>query len=331
MTKAIDELFRGLFANVIGQTEAKKKLKFYLGGYLHTRKTPYFMLAGPKGSGKSLIARELAHGFVKFNGKEIEIDEKTGKPKRKIFVEVNASAIKSVSSFVNIIISHVIDKDVTFFIDEAHNLDFEVTNALLTILNPGADKTQLIYDDYVCDFDHTKISFIFASSEVYLVFPPLLDRMCRVDLSEYSNPEMAQIVKKHSKDVEFEDGTLEEIVKVLRASARSAAKFAEDVRILLNDSKRFQAKHWKELKGVLGINPLGLSSMEITLLKYLKENLGGVSLTRLSAKTGFSRESLRQDLEMHLMKSDLMIVETTGRQISAKGLNYLKELDALKV
>jgi Holliday junction resolvasome RuvABC ATP-dependent DNA helicase subunit len=78
----------------------------------------------------------------------------------------------------------------------------------------------------------------------------------------------------------------------------------------------------------LGINPLGLNATEISILRYLKENTDGTSLTRLAAKTGFSKESIQRDYELFLMKHSLICIETSGRQITPKGIDYLKQLDS---
>ena len=329
INKEIEELFASLFSNVIGQDEAKRKLKFYMGGYAQTRQSPYFMLCGSKGQGKTMLAREMAKGFIKFDekGRPI-IDSNTKKPKRKTFVEINASSIKSVGAFVNgVVIPHVVDKDVVIFIDEAHELKHDVTNALLTILNPGSEFTQFVHEDYLCDFNHKRQTFFFATSESQKLFPPLMDRMTRIDLASYTPDEMARIVKKHSGDIEFEDLALEDIVTVLRANARAAAKAAQDIKIYLEKCKTFTNSHWQDLKHILGIKPLGLNATEISVLHYLKENPNGTSLTRLSAKTGFSKESLQRDYEIWLMKNNLMVIETSGRHITPKGLQYLKELN----
>jgi len=329
MNEKLNVLFDSLFENIVGQADAKRKLKFYMGGYAASRKAPYFMLCGAKGQGKTTLAKELGNGYCLFNSSdEPVVDATTGKPVAKAFLEINASAIKSVSSLINgLIIPYVQDKDVTVFIDEAHELKDDVTNALLTILAPGADNTQYTLEEYTCDFDHKRQSFIFATSESQKVFSPLMDRMTRIDLTDYTSEEMAGIIRKHSYGIKYDPIALDDIVTVLRANARSAAKTAFDIKIYLQTSMNLTLDNWKDLKNILGIKPLGLNATEINVLRYLKENSSGTSLTRLSAKTGFSKEALQKDFELWLMKHNLMTIETSGRHITSLGIIYLKELD----
>jgi Holliday junction resolvasome RuvABC ATP-dependent DNA helicase subunit len=52
----------------------------------------------------------------------------------------------------------------------------------------------------------------------------------------------------------------------------------------------------------------------------------------LSAKTGLSREAVQKDYEIFLQKQGLMSITTgKGRTITSKGLEYLKELEAMNL
>jgi Holliday junction resolvasome RuvABC ATP-dependent DNA helicase subunit len=84
-------------------------------------------------------------------------------------------------------------------------------------------------------------------------------------------------------------------------------------------------KEWDELKCVLGILPLGLENTELQVLKILRER-GACSLTNLSAVTGLSSNSIRSEFELYLLKHGLMEVAQGGRKITAKGDQYLTDL-----
>lgn len=328
MIKLLSDL--KLFENIIGQDSAKRKLHFFIESYASTRLIPHMIFVGSKGNGKTTLAKEVAKGLVKFdeNGK-IEMNDTTGKPKRKPFVEINCSTVKNVKQFINsIVIPYVQDKDVTLLFDEASELPHDVTMALLTILNPNPEnRTTFSLDEYVCDFDFKRQTFIFATTEPQHVFHALLDRLERVDLEEYTPSQLAKIVQLGSKEITYELDALEQISTVLRGNARAAQKMAEKVLIYLKGKKSFAPKDWAQLRGILGINPLGVNAIELQILRYLAQSAEGTSLTCLSAKTGMSRESLQKDCEIYLQRLGLMEIATTGRRITAKGLAYLKELD----
>ena len=317
-----------LFPNVIGQDSAKKKLAFYLNSHKSTQIMPNMMLCAPKGQGKSMLARETGKNLYLYqDGKPVM---ENGKPKRKDFYEVNASTFKSVRQFINQVIQPiVVDKDVTIFIDEASEIKKDITMSLLTMLNPNStNKNTFVYDDYACDIDFSRQTFIFATSESHSVFAPLMDRLTRVDLEDYTYNHLGEIVQKASKGIQFNDNVLVEVASVLRGNARQAIKMSGDIKSYLCGKNQFGNKQWKELSDMLSILPLGLNAIELNLLRFMKNNPDGSSLTNLAAKTGLSREAVQKDYETYLQKHSLMeITAGKGRTITGKGLDYLKGLD----
>lgn len=336
INKEIKNMFPKLFEKIVGQEAAKKKALFYLGSYLHTRIFPNSIITAPKGQGKTTLAREIAKGLPLFDdeGKIVmEPDPKTGgkteRIVRKDFVEVNCSTVKNLKQFINsVLIQYVVGKKVTVFFDEASELPKDVSMALLTILNPNPENvTTFAYEEYVCDFNFREQTFIFATSEPQKVFHALLDRLERIDLEEYSYTDLAKIVQRGAKEVEFEDNALSDIATVLRGNARAAQMMAGRVVQFLRGDTKFNSKMWKQLRDHLGIYPLGLNTGEVAILRHLASTNDGTSLTCMAAKTGLTREALQRDYEMHLQKHGLMEILTTGRLITAKGRDYLAGLD----
>lgn len=331
------KLFEGelrLFQGVIGQDRAKREFGFYLNSYVQTRMFPNLMINAPKGMGKTTLAFELGRGLVKFaedGSIPMVPNSKTGvlKPERKKFLEINASTIKNLKQFINsTIIPDVQDKDVTVFIDEASELPKDVTMALLTILNPNPEnRTVFSYDEYVCEFDFRRQTFLMATSEPQRVFHALLDRLTRVDLEDYTLEQMCKIVQKGCPEVDFTGSVLPEMAGVLRGNARQAQKMATNIRIHLQGRVSFGRKDWESMKQTFTILPLGLNPMELQILRLLADRGQGTSLTQLSARTGLSREALQRDYELYLLKHGLLEITTSGRELSAKGREYLHELD----
>jgi MoxR-like ATPase len=288
------------------------------------------MFNAPKGQGKTTLARATAKGLVKFadDGK-VEMKEDGKTPRKKSFVEVNCSSLKNVKQFINgLIIPFVQDKDVTLLFDEASEIPHPVAMAMLTMLNPNPEnRTTFSYEDYVCEFDFRKQTFLFATSEPQDIFHALLDRLTRFDLEDYTPSEMAKIVQKGAPEVNFKDGVLEDISTVLRGNARAAQKMADNVKTYLRNKSAFGRKDWDNMKGIFGILPLGLNGIELKILQLLASRGEGTPLTMLAAKTGLSREAVQKDYEMYLQKHGLMEISTTGRMISPKGLEYLRALN----
>ena len=320
-----------MFPDVVGQDEAKKKLAFYINSYHHTKLMPNLMWCAQKGQGKSLMAREVAKQLVQYGEDKKPVMKEDGKtPKKKTFLEINASTIKSIRQFINsVVVPHVVDKDVTIFIDEASEVNKDVTMSLLTMLNPNpSNRNTFVYDDYACDIDFARQTFIFATSESHSIFAPLMDRLTRIDLQSYTHSDLAKIIGKSAPEIKFQDDVLESIATVVRGNARQCVKMASDIRTFLCNKTMFGRKQWKELSGILSIKPMGLSPIEIDLLNFMAQRPDGSSLTNLAARSGLSREAVQRDYESYLQNLGLMeITAGKGRQLTAQGLEYLKNLE----
>jgi Holliday junction DNA helicase RuvB len=304
-----------LFPDIVGQSNAKRVLDFFCRGYEKTSRIPHLMFVAPKGCGKTTMAKATARRLKSIN-------------KDKKYFEINCSTLKNVKQFFNqIVIPYMQDREATILFDECSEIPKDVTMALLTILNPNPDhQTSFSFEDYTVDFDFRQLSFMFATTETQSVFHALMDRLERVDLEEYSLSEMGEIVGMNL-DLKIEPKALESISSVLRGNARAAQKMAQKIESYceMNDTKVFKDSDWKKLSNLLSIFHLGLNTTEILLLNILKDNKD-CSLTNLAAKTGISKHAVQRDFEIYLQKHSLMDITTAGRNITAKGLDYLKKL-----
>ena len=308
------------FDGLIGQDIAKRKLSFLMEGYNATGILPHLLFIAPKGCGKTTLAKAVGRNLTnRF--------EDAGMPKK--FYEINCSTIKNVKQLINqIVIPHVHGKECTILFDECSELPKDVTMALLTILNPNPqNRTSFSFEDYTIDFDFSRQTFMFATTEAHQVFHALIDRCDRIDLEEYTYDELAKIVSLNLQLVDFEDDVLMKIAPVLRGNARAAQKIANKISTYLSARNKddFSNEDWEQLKYHLGILPLGLSRIELTILRYLAERKE-CSLTNLAAKTGLTPECIRRDFEMFLQKMGLMQITTKGRELTQDGHKYLKKV-----
>jgi Holliday junction resolvasome RuvABC ATP-dependent DNA helicase subunit len=311
-----------LWPNIVGQDVAKRKLGFLLEGYQATNVIPHLMFIAPKGCGKTTLAKALGRNLI-----GNERCAKTGAEKPKRFIEINCSTIKNVKQFVNnLMIPHIHRKECTVLFDECSELPKDVTMALLTMLNPNEDnRTQFEYEDFLLDIDFSQQTFMFATTEAHQIFHALMDRCHRIDMEDYTYDELGEIVNRQFEDDTFEEDTLSEIASVLRGNARAAQKMSGMIRSYLEikDQSAFGKEDWSVLKYRLGINALGLSSIEIRILEHMRKK-AGCSLTNIAAATGLSTQCIRQDFEMYLQKQGLMQIDTKGRSLTQAGHKYLK-------
>lgn len=306
------------FDEIVGQQAAKDKLSFFLSGYKQTQILDPILFVAPKGCGKSLFSRSLAKKLTRSDGSS-----------HKDFIEINCSVIENLGHFFDsVVFPYVVNGDVTLFLDEASEIPHDLTMALLTILNPNPQNTNdFVYQNNTISFDLKKTSWIIATSEAQKVFPPLVDRLERIDLEEYNLEELGLIIQKGFSQIKFDKKTLIDIASTLRGNPRSAQKTTNKIKQYSewNKIQVFGQNEWQDFKKRLHIQPLGLSPLEIQILKILEQN-GETSLTSLSAKTGMSKESLQKDVELFLLKNSLIEIRTRGRCLTNNGFSYLKKL-----
>lgn len=312
------------FPEVVGQEDVKRKLSFYIDGYQKTSMIPHFLFIAEKGCGKTMFASNVAKQLI---------NDKTKRPKKA--KEINCATLKSVGQFVEqIALPFIQDRECTLVFDEASELPRSLTMSLLTMLNPNVNNrnTFVMPDGNVLDIDFKKHSFMFCTTEPQKIFHALMSRCTRVDFEPYDGDDLMTIlennIKKNLKGdgITFTDETKSEIPGVLRNNPRCAQMMANDIisYCLQHDVKEFCIKHWTKFKEILGIQPLGLNASEVRVLKILKEAPNS-RLTDISAKLGMTVSAIQRDIELFLLRNNLIKVEN-GRCLTEAGEAYLKSL-----
>ena len=78
----------------------------------------------------------------------------------------------------------------------------------------------------------------------------------------------------------------------------------------------------------MGILPLGLTRQELRVLTALNSHHDS-SLTRVAATLQLTPGAVQKDLELFLLRCGLMQIDTQGRNLTALGREYLKEVARL--
>lgn len=310
------------YKDIVGQTSVLRQLDFYIQSYIKTRIVPHLILVAPKGCGKTTIARATAKALQKVNS------EKKGK-----YVSCAGFGKATVEQFyTQLVAPNMVDQDVTFIFDECHNLSSAIQEELLSILNPNPrqlNTTTFEGQDY--EFNFTRLTFVFATTEPHMMKDALMDRLTRIELEEYELHHLAKIVNNNLAGYKVSKQVLEKISSTLRGNARSAQKTSDEIlRYLQQKSKKtLTIQDWKTLCNILNIHPLGLSKTEVNILRVLS-HVSHMRLTQLSSVTGVNRNALQKDVETYLQKKRLISIETKGRSITGFGITYLREVDKLK-
>jgi Holliday junction resolvasome RuvABC ATP-dependent DNA helicase subunit len=304
------------FDEMIGQSKTKSVLGFYIDAFEKTEILPHMFIVGQRGQGKTMLATQVAKNLR---------SKTLGRVKPML--TINCSTLKNVRQFIeDIVLQYVRDQHITLFFDEVHEMPAPIQTCLLTVLNPNKHNINTLrFEDYNIEFDFTKVSFIFATTDPQRVITPLKDRCRMVHMEEYQYDELGEIVKGNSEDLEFDDETLRDIASVCRGNARNATLMAKDN--ILQFARRHNVSFvdmniWGRIKTVLGILPLGLENTELQILKVLKDRTV-CSLTNISAVTGLSSQALRAEFELYPLKHNLMEIAQGGRRLTGHGRDYL--------
>jgi Holliday junction resolvasome RuvABC ATP-dependent DNA helicase subunit len=291
-----------MFDNLIGQPEIKRQLQFYSDAYQKTSVVPFLLLNGAKGLGKTEFLKAFSKSLTNVDGKP------------RPMLELNSSTIKNNQMFFEQIFLPIVqNNEITLFFDECHALPKDLVMAFLSITN--TERTpfkEFNWREYTFQFDFTKISMIFATTELDKLFPPLKDRLTILDFKPYKSDEIAKIISGRLRDVDFEDGLVDEIAETTRGNARSAVKRAKEIETYCetHNSNEFSKTQWNDLRQILGIKPLGLSNTEIQVLQILKDR-GPSTLQTIAAVTGMSRTAIQRDAELYLLQRGLMKINGT--------------------
>lgn len=322
-------------SNIVGQARAKRKLGMHLDAYLHSHIFPTALFIGPRGYGKTAMMRAIGKHLALFeNGHYVMArNPESGKmePKWKEFRLINCSTIKSLKQFVQSVIGpQIVDKDVTVAFDEASEIPKAVTMALLDICQPSGRPTEFTYDGITYNFDFSRQTFLFATTEPQSIFHALKSRYARFDLEEYTAAQMAEIqvreMRKANEKVKLDPAVLDDMVPFLRGEPRQCEHMARDIKDYLLATSRtlFGPKQWEELKAISGFHPLGVTDSELRILQILfNRSNTPTPLRRLASITGFTEDSISKDHERYLQRLGFMEVEKAGRVITQRGRDYL--------
>jgi Holliday junction resolvasome RuvABC ATP-dependent DNA helicase subunit len=307
------------FPNLVGQDMVKKKLSFYIEAFNKTSQSPFLLMAGAKGLGKTEFAKAFGKNLTNQDGS------------KRTFLELNCSTIKNNEAFFEqIFLPLVADNEITVLFDECHALPQDLTMAFLTIFNAESTARKLFeWEGMAFEFNFKQQTFIFATTETDKIFPPLKDRFTVVDFEPYSQDELAEIVQLCLPDIIFsDDECLQRVASTIRGNARSAVKRSKEIMLYCgkNGSNFFTSKDFVELCDQVAILPHGITYTEKQILETLN-NCGSATLTGLAAKIGMSKTALQRDHELYLLNQSLMEIDGK-RKITSRGIELCKELDS---
>ncbi len=314
------------FSEIIGQTHVIQTLSGAIGS---GKISHAYLFAGPRGTGKTTIARLLAKAIncetresyepcnkcpscVEFTGGQaldlIEIDaaSRTGVDDvRELLDVVRTSPSKT--------------KYKVFIIDEVHMLSKSAFNALLkTLEEPPAHAI-----------------FVLATTEVHKVLPTILSRTQRFDFKKLSLAEIVErlkiIIKKEK--IKAEKGALELIAINADGSMRDAESMLGQVITFAGSDKQITVEEVRQVLGIVDINLV----MKFTDILAEKDVSGALTFINKLINSGhdliqFTKSLTNYFRKLLFIKVDKNLSSIVGEELTKEQLNViLKQADSFSL
>lgn len=299
------------FDEVVGQEYIVKILKNTIK---NKRIAHAYLFAGPRGTGKTTIAKLFAKAI---NCEDFNEEACDNCPSCLAFkennhpdiIELDAASNNSVDDIREIIeqvpYSPIVGKYKVYIIDEVHMLSSSAFNALLkTLEEPPAH-----------------VVFILATTDPQKIIPTVLSRCQKYNFSKISNlnmeKKMVEILNK--EHLQYEDKALDEVAMLAEGGMRDALSILEQILSYNNDGIF--------LEDVQRIFGLSTKEEKVELLIKIHNDLtGSINLLRQMYDSGIDPKRLCVDL-LEIIKESLIYSDDQNETL----LNKLSKFDCMNI
>ena len=299
------------FDEVVGQEYIVKILKNTIK---NKRIAHAYLFAGPRGTGKTTIAKLFAKAI---NCEDFNEEACDNCPSCLAFkennhpdiIELDAASNNSVDDIREIIeqvpYSPIVGKYKVYIIDEVHMLSSSAFNALLkTLEEPPAH-----------------VVFILATTDPQKIIPTVLSRCQRYNFSKISNlnmeKKMVEILNK--EHLQYENKALDEVAMLAEGGMRDALSILEQILSYNNDGIF--------LEDVQRIFGLSTKEEKVELLIKIHNDLtGSINLLRQMNDSGIDPKRLCVDL-LEIIKESLIYSDDQNETL----LNKLSKFDCMNI
>ena len=302
------------FSEVVGQENVVKTLENEI---ISNSISHAYLFCGPKGTGKTSVARILAkavncenrHGAEPCNKCPSCVSINNGQAVD--LVEIDAASNRGIDNIRDlkkgIRFAPTKLKYKVFIIDESHQLSKDAANALLKVLEEPPSHT----------------IFILATTDPQKMIPTIVSRCQRFDFRRLTVSEITNKLKSIAKKegIKISEAGLKSIAVNSDGALRDAENLLEQVMAFTEKSKEKDITK-EEVENILGIVNTNLIS---SLINYLiaKDTKKSVELINQIIKKGFDPEELTKSLVDYL--HHLLILKINPQLENSGNTNLTKE------
>ncbi|MDO4874374.1 MAG: Holliday junction branch migration DNA helicase RuvB [Candidatus Gracilibacteria bacterium] len=298
----------------IGQKQMKEHLKVAIES-AKIRKTPleHILFYGPPGLGKTTISTIIAHEM--------------GAPIKS----TSGPAIEKQSDIISLLTS--LTEGEILFIDEIHRLRPQIEEILYSamedfqidiIIGSGTGATSV-------KMDIPKFTLVGATTKLSSLSHPLRDRFGNImKLDFYDEKDLEKIIARSFVIMDFEKISTEaikSIAKRSRGTPRIANRYVKIIRdyAIVGNPVETRAD-CEAVFTKFGVDVYGLDILDKKLLQHLYSdgNPRVMGLTTLASLIGEEVSTIEDIVEPYLLQIGFIERTPRGRQITTKGVEYLK-------
>jgi len=313
------------FGEVVGQEHVVKTLTNSIKG---NNISHAYLFSGPRGSGKTTIARIFAKAINCENRKDGQFEPcdkcssclEIMQAKSMDLIEIDAASHRGIDDIrelrEGIKFAPVKSKYKIFIIDECHQLSKDAANALLKTLEEPP----------------THAVFLLATTEAHKMIPTILSRCQKFDFKRLQVPEIIKKLEYISKkeNVKFDDSALSLIALNSRGSFRDAESLLDECISFSGGPASGNPGLIKteDIKELLGIVEVGEISKFVDYL-VSKNTKDAIVFLNSIADNGVDLQEFTKTLVFYLRQELLLKINPDFLNLQNSGLSK-QEIDKMK-